>query len=315
MRIASVRVEHPIVQAGLGGGLARHGLAAAVSGAGGLGTLGMLSPADLRREILATKAETTKPIAVNILLPFVRAGHWEAAEAADVVVTFWGRPERHTARPWVHQSGSVEEAVAARDAGADGVIVQGIEAGGHVRGDLPALELLSQARHALPAGFPILVAGGIATAADVRTALDAGADGAVLGTRFLMSEESRAHAAYKERLLGAQRTVLTDLFGLGWPARHRVVPNAATARWGDRIPSWMHAMHRVTGSMSHVLPMSGAGRLAALQRPWFPLLSPKSATVDDAPSLVDSGPLYAGETVLRIHDLPSASSIVRALTA
>jgi NAD(P)H-dependent flavin oxidoreductase YrpB (nitropropane dioxygenase family) len=285
-----------------------------VSAAGGLGTIGMLSPHGLRSEIEAARALTTKPIAVNLLLPFARAAHFRAADEADTVFTFWGAPRRMTERTWIHQCGSVEEAVAARDAGADAVIVQGIEAGGHVRGDLPALELLSRARRALPAGYPILVAGGIATAADVRAALDAGADAAVLGTRFLLSDESRAHAEYKHRLLRAERTLLTDLFGLGWPARHRVVPNAATERWREHPPAWMSALHRASGSLSRALPVGGASPLGSLQRPWLPLLMPKSATVDDAPTLVDAGPLYAGETVLRIRELLPAAQIVSAVT-
>jgi nitronate monooxygenase len=225
-------VEHPIVQAGMGGGLAGHELAAAVSSAGGLGTIGILPAEALRREIDAARERAPgKPIAVNLLLPFARRAHWEVAEHADAVVTFWGRPRRRTERVWIHQCGSVEEAHAASEAGADAVIAQGREAGGHVRGELPALELLERVRAALPRDYPVLLAGGLAEAADVRAALEAGADATVLGTRFLMTEESGAHPAYKTLLVGASETVLTELFGLGWPAPHRVVPNAATERW------------------------------------------------------------------------------------
>ncbi len=313
MRIAGLRVDHPIVQAGLGGGLAGHRLAAAVSEAGGLGTLGMLSPGGLRRELLAARVLTSRPIAMNLLLPFVHRGHWEVSEEADAVFTFWGRPVRRTSRVWVHQCGSVDEARAARDAGADGVVVQGIEAGGHVRGDRPALDLLSAARRALPPEFPVLMAGGVATAEDVGRALDHGAEGAALGTRFLLSEESDAHEAYKQRLLVAERTLLTDLFGFGWPARHRVVPNAATERWGERPPGWLRAMNAMTGPLSRVVSVSGGARIAALQRRGLPLMTPKSLTVRDPSSLVDSAPLYAGETVLRIRALAPAAAILRAL--
>src|SRR5437764_11923443 len=132
--LESLGVELPIVQAGMGGGLAGHELAAAVSGAGGLGTIGILAPDALRREI-ALARETVggdAPLAVNLLLPFTRDSHWEAVSAADAVFTFWGRPRRRTEKVWIHQCGSVEEARAARDAGADAVIAQGVEAGGHV---------------------------------------------------------------------------------------------------------------------------------------------------------------------------------------
>jgi len=122
----------------MGGGLAGSLLAATVSEAGGLGTIGILAADDLGDEIAAAWRLTRRPVAVNLLLPFARREHFEAASHADVVVTFWGRPRRRTQRLWMHQCGSVEEALAARAAGADAVIAQGVEAGGHVRGRLPA---------------------------------------------------------------------------------------------------------------------------------------------------------------------------------
>jgi nitronate monooxygenase len=109
-------LEAPVVQAGMGGGIARHELAAAVSEAGGLGTIGILDAASLRHEVAAFRSRTDRPLAVNLLLPFARPQHWEAAQAADVVVTFWGAPRRRTARTWMHQCGSVAEALAARAA-------------------------------------------------------------------------------------------------------------------------------------------------------------------------------------------------------
>ena len=106
-------LEAPVVQAGMGGGLAGHELAATVSAAGGLGTIGFLAPDDLRDEIAAARKEANGPLAVNLLLPFARSAHFEAASDADVVVTFWGRPKRRTRKVWIHQCGSVEEAVQA----------------------------------------------------------------------------------------------------------------------------------------------------------------------------------------------------------
>src|SRR3954464_1752338 len=170
----------------MGGGISGHELAAAVSEAGGLGTIAVAGAAAIRHELAAARALTDRPIAVNVLLPFARGGWFKEAARADVVVTFWGRPKRRTPGVWLHQVGSVDEALAARAAGADAVIVQGVEAGGHVRGTTPALELLDQVRTALPKGFPLLLAGGIATRADVEMALEAGAEAAVAGTRFLL---------------------------------------------------------------------------------------------------------------------------------
>ena len=310
-------VDTPVVQAGMGGGLAGHELAAAVSAAGGLGTIGFLSPSDLRREIAAARRLSNRPLASNLLLPFVRRGHFEAASEADVVVTFWGTPARRTSKVWIHQCGSVEEALAAREAGADAVIAQGIEAGGHVRGTLPALELLTRLRSAMPDEYPILSAGGIVNISDVKGHLDAGADAVVCGTRFLLTQESGAHPTYKARLVAARETILTELFGAGWPAPHRVVPNQATARWlrqDARGPGWLRIFHRATAPVFSRVPAQLQFRLAATQAPNRPMFGPAAATAEGPPNLIDAGPLYAGESVDRVTDVRPAAELVRELT-
>ncbi len=308
--------EVPIVQAGMGGGLSRHELAAAVSEAGGLGTIAVHGAAAIRRELTAARALTGKPIAVNLLLPFARRDWFEAAAAADVVVTFWGAPKRRLPGVWIHQCGSVDEAHEAHAAGADAVIVQGVEAGGHVRGSVPALELLDRVKVALPAGYPLLLAGGIAERGDVVRALEMGANAAVAGTRFLLADESRAHPEYRRRLLAAEATFLTELFGTGWPAPHRVIANAATDRWlvGDaRVPTLNRMLNRLSGPGARYMPSSIQARLAHAQRPSSRLLSPQGPTDDGPANLLDAGPLYAGETVARIADVRPAAAIVHEL--
>jgi nitronate monooxygenase len=309
-------VELPVVQAGTGGGLAGHRLAAAVSAAGGLGTIGILAPEDLRAEISAARQLTDRPLAVNLLLPFARRAHFEAASDADVVVTFCGRPKRRTSKIWIHQCGSLEEALASRAAGADAVIAQGIEAGGHVRGTVPAAELLHRVRAALGDDYPVLSAGGVAEASDAKARLAAGAEAVVCGTRFLMTDESGGHPEYKARLLAARETVLTDLFGVGWPAPHRVVPNAATARWLDRnsrTPSLLRMFQKVTAPVFARVPVPMRFRLAATQKPSRPMFGPAAAIVDGPPNLIDAGPLYAGRCVDRIGDVRPAAELVREL--
>jgi nitronate monooxygenase len=300
----------------MGGGIAGHELAAAVSEAGGLGTIGLLPPPQLRRELDRARALTAKPVAVNVIQALSRPAHWEVARDADLVVTFWGPPRRRTARTWLHQCGSVEEARAAHAAGADGVIAQGVEAGGHVRGETPALELLERTRAALPDGFPVLVAGGIADASDVAQALDAGAAAAVLGTRYLLTEESGAHPDYKQRVREGSGTLLTQLFGAGWPGAHRVLANQATDRWlGDDPvgPGWLRALHRATAPLLARAPDAVTAGAAALQRPGSPLLSPQPPVAGGPPGLVEAGPLYAGETVSRLTDLRGAGELTREL--
>ena len=300
----------------MGGGLARHELAGAVSAAGGLGTIGLLAPDDLRSEIAAARRLSDRPLAVNLLLPFARRGHFEAASEADVVATFWGSPKRQTSKTWIHQCGSVKEVLAAREAGADAVIAQGVEAGGHVRGTEPAARLLAQVRDAVPDDYPVLSAGGIADAADVKARLDAGAEAVACGTRFLMTEESGAHSSYKARLVEGRETILTELFGAGWPAPHRVVPNQATARWlgrDPRGPGWLRMFHRATAPAFSKVPVPMQLRLAATQKPSWPMFGPAAATVDGPPNLIDAGPLYAGECIDRITDIRPAGELVREL--
>lgn len=311
-----IGVELPIVQAGMGGGVARHELAAAVSEAGGLGTIAVQGPAAIEREVAAARALTGRPIAVNVILHFARPSWFRAAEKADVVVTFWGTPRRRTSGVWMHQCGSVEEILAARAAGADAVIVQGFEAGGHVRGTVPALEFLDRARAAVGPDYPLLLAGGIAERADVTRAIDAGATAAVAGTRFLLSPESGAHADYKDRLLTADTTVVTELFGLSWPAPHRVVPNAATESQltaSGGVPLANRVINRLTAPTARYTPDWMLEAFVKRQAPESRFLTPLSA-VDTLPaSFVDAGPLYAGETVRRIRDVLPAADIVAAL--
>src|SRR5690349_7669328 len=315
----------------MGGGLSRHELAAAVSEAGGLGTIAVSGAEAIRRELAAARALTGRPLAVNLLLPFARRDWFEAAAGADVVVTFWGRPRRRTPGTWLHQCGSVDEAREAQAAGADGVIVQGVEAGGHVRGTVPALQLLEQARAALPPDYPLLLAGGVAEPGDVRATLEAGASAAVAGTRFLLAEESRAHPDYKQRLVGARETILTDLFGAGWPAPHRVVPNAATERQLGgvrpfpthrgrkderrlvRAPLANRALNRLLAPGARYTPASLQLAMMRRQRPGSRLLSPAGPTDDGPATLIDAGALYAGETVARVGDVRPAATLVREL--
>ncbi|HET7574812.1 MAG TPA: nitronate monooxygenase [Solirubrobacterales bacterium] len=330
-------VELPVVQAGMGGGISGHELAAAVSEAGGLGTIAVNGARAIERELAAARKLTGRPLAVNVLLPFARRDWFAAAAGADVVVTFWGRPRRRVGGCWIHQCGSVAEARAAHRAGADAAILQGVEAGGHVRGTTPALRLLEEARAALPAEFPLLLAGGIAEAADVRGALGEGAEGAVAGTRFLLSQESRAHPAYRDRLLAADGTMLTDLFGAAWPAPHRVIPNAATEHWLGpvggprgrafapirnksstapplvRAPWPNRAVNRLLAPGARYTPVSVQAWMARRQRPQSRLLSPAPPTRGAPDSLVEAGALYAGESVARIATLAPAAQLVRDL--
>jgi NAD(P)H-dependent flavin oxidoreductase YrpB (nitropropane dioxygenase family) len=321
-----IGLEHPVVQAGMGGGLVGAALAGAVSAAGALGTIGIL-PAPLFRAELHRARELApgRPVAANLLVPFTKAAHVGACvEAGAALVVFhgglgrrWFGTLREAAIPIFCTVGSVGQARAALAAGADGLVVQGVEAGGHLMGT-EALEMLLPHVRALDPDLPLLAAGGIADAADVARVLRAGATAAVAGTRFLLTTESRAHPEYKQRVAVATNTLRTTLFGFGWPLAHRVVPNAATDRWcgpeGD-VPAWLRAADRASGVLARATPVRAGTFLAAGQRVGMPLFGPSPPLAGMSDASVERTALYAGETVRRIGDVISAREAVDRLTS
>lgn len=225
----------PIQQAGMTR-VATPALAAAVSNAGALGMLAIGRPslATAATQVDELLARTDRPVGATFIVRFLDDAILEAIAARlRVLEFFWGWPEARLAQSgsitgW--QVGSVDEARAAQDAGCSYVIAQGVEAGGHVRGTTPWRDLLADVRDAVE--IPVLASGGIATAALVRNALELGADGVRVGTRFVAATESEAHPYYVERLVaaGAGDTVLTDAFSVGWPdAPHRVLASSVAA--------------------------------------------------------------------------------------
>ena len=185
----------------MGGGLAGPELAGAVAVAGGLGTLGLSPPAELRKAVRQVRdAAPDRSVAVNLLMPFVRRSHVHACVESEIDVAVIAFGMDRTMLQWLSEHGvfifvmvgTEEQAQRAIVCGADGLIAQGCEAGGHIAGDAPALTFLPRVLE-MARGTPVLLAGGIATADDTRAALAAGAAGVVAGTRFLLTEEARAH--------------------------------------------------------------------------------------------------------------------------
>ena len=180
----------------------------------------------------------------------------DAAGRSPLIEFFWGSPDGELVRT-VHdgggragwQVGSADEAKAARDAGCDIIVAQGIEAGGHVRGTVGLLPLLDEVRRAVD--LPVIAAGGIGTGRAMAAALTAGADAVRIGTRFVAAAEASAHPNYVDALIAATAddTVLTTAFGAGWPdAPHRVLRSAIVA--GEKLgpaqswtPDWPQSTH------------------------------------------------------------------------
>ncbi len=326
--LETLGLQYPVAQAGMGGGMgggvAGGELAGAVSAAGALGTVGMTDPRTFATELRrAATLAGKRPVAANLLVPFIRKAHIDACitGGAALVVLHGGISARWMAAlssagtRVLSTVGSARQAHRALAAGADGLVVQGVEAGGHLMAGRPLAVTLPEVLEVAD-GAPVLAAGGVAGAADVRRLLAAGAIGAVAGTRFLLTEESRAHPEYKQRVLHAQRTIRTMVFGMGWPLPHRVVPNAATDRWcarNDLGPRWVRALSRASAPLGWMLPLSALDTLASLQHLAAPLYTPALPLAGMNAKVVDHTALYAGETIRHIHDIVTAAEAVAQL--
>ena len=191
------------------------------------------------------------------------------------------------------------------------MIAQGVEAGGHVRGTAPARSCSSVSRAALPDGYPLLLPVGSPSGPMSCRALEAGAEGAVAGTRFLLSDESRAHPAYRRAPAGGRRDdphrALRRRLAGAPPGRRQRRDRAPPRAQGPRGPWLNRAINRLSGGpASRYAPAAAAAAPGRTQRPDGRLLTPQGPIDDGPATLVDAGPLYPGDTVARIDDVLAA---------
>jgi NAD(P)H-dependent flavin oxidoreductase YrpB (nitropropane dioxygenase family) len=217
-------------------------LVTAVSASGALGTLaGSWTPADeLGEQVRSLRALSEEPFCVNLILAFEQRDRLIVAlqAGAKVVSLSWGVDAeliglaRDAGAFVLVQVGTVDEATAAARAGADALIVQGVEAGGHIQATRPLVGLLREIRPRLEVA--LVAAGGIADSISFREAREAGADAVACGTVFLAAEEADVHPTYLDRLIAADSsdTTVTSVFDGGWPdAPHRVIRNHTVTAW------------------------------------------------------------------------------------
>lgn len=306
-------IEHPVFAAGMGGGVSGPELVAAVSNAGGCGVLGMggLPAPFIREQIRATRALTNKAFGVNLLLPLLQGDEVQAclSEGVAFLVLFWGDSAPHIAAAHargvrvVVQVGSVADARRAAEAGADALIAQGMEAGGHVMATTSLFALLPAVAAAV-APLPVLAAGGIADGRGLAAALALGAQGVSMGTRFLTSDEAFAAPEYKQRVVQARAadTVRTALFDVGWPdAAHRVLRNRAYADW-EAAGSPASGQRPGEGGVIGTMPVAGA----ETEIPRYSVFMPLRGFSGE----LESAALYAGETCELIDTIRSAADIL-----
>jgi NAD(P)H-dependent flavin oxidoreductase YrpB (nitropropane dioxygenase family) len=293
-------IEHPIALGGMGS-VYSPALVAAVSRAGGFGAMGChhLSPDQLRAGTAAVRERTNKPFALNFLLFDVIEESFAAALALRPPAMAFAWPRRdqdlksYVARAHgagckvTIMAGGVPEAVKAAEAGADIIIAQGTEGGGHV-GWQASLVLVPMVVDAV-APIPVLAAGGIADGRGLAAAIALGADGVLLGTRFLASEESPLHPNFKQAIVDSDGhdTLLSEIpdiaAGKVWPgAMSRSKRNRFIERWAGR--EWALRQQQ---AQAHAMVQAAR----------------KSGDVDEAP-------LSMGQDAGLIHDIPAAGEIV-----
>jgi NAD(P)H-dependent flavin oxidoreductase YrpB (nitropropane dioxygenase family) len=289
---------------------ARMVSAAAEAGALGILPIWLLRPAEAVALIKATRALTERRFAVNIRADLNQ--HDLIAAAADEGIAlfhlFWGDPGssasivRSRAGRLLVTVSDADTTKAALDAGAAGLIAQGVEAGGHVFGTMPLAELVPLVVD-LAGEVPVAAAGGLVERSDVERALALGASAAVIGTRLVATEESEAHPRYKQALVQAHPgdAVLTGCFDIGWPdAPHRVLRN-------DTLSTWERSGRPPSGSRPGEGEITMHNGEASFPR--YHCMPPHVGMIGD----VDAAALYAGCGVGRIPRISSVAEVINEL--
>lgn len=310
--------DYGVVQAPLGPDISGPELAAAVANAGGIGLLRLPdwpAPDHVRELVRRTRSLTERPFGAAIVLAFPHEENLRVVleEKLAVLQVYWGEfpkervDEAHRAGVKVlHQIGNLEEAAKAKEAGVDGIIVQGREAGGHVIGQEGLLPLLPRVVDLVSdSTIPVIGAGGIVDGRGYAAALALGADGVCLGTRFTATEESFAHPLYKKKLIEMNCTDYTNVFGRArWPgAPQRVLKTPFYVEWKNLPDHETEETQPIIGqSIIH-------GVHEDVRR--FAGTVPNATTTGD----INSMAMYAGQGVGLITEIIPAGEVVKRLVA
>ena len=311
-----LNIRVPIWNAGMGIGIAGPELAAGVSNARGLGVLGSggLTPDEIRAQIVAFRRLSSRAFGVNIILPLIASHEIETCfdERVPLMILFWGDVAPYIKDAHrrdiliVAQCGDAEEASIAADAGVDGIIIQGTEAGGHVKAHTPLKSNLAQTLAAVTP-LPVIAAGGIATGKDIATAILDGASAVSIGTRFLATREALVTDDYKQHILDASAsdTVLTELFDMGWPnAQHRVIRNQSYQVWESAGKATSGQREGENEPIGYVTLPSGKQEI-----PRYTIFPPLPNVDADPNDLA----LYAGESCDRVNDILTVDALMEQL--
>lgn len=315
--------KHPIAAAGMAFAGMGAGFVKACADSGiypAMAAVGVIPPELVAISLKEVRASGVDSFNLNFITPYCTDAHIDLCvrERIPVVSFHWGIP----AAPWMNalraagckvwlQVGSAEEAVAAVKAGADLIVAQGSEAGGHNRGILPTFVLVREVVDALADhGSPlVLAAGGITDGRAVAAALALGADGAWIGTRLVATQESEAHVEYKRRIVtsSGNDTVLTHLFGRHHPDFNpmRVLRNRVVTEWHDRSAE----VPADNSGEPTIGQMTVMGQMTPLKR--FTNLVPMRDATGDFEEL----PLLAGQGIASIRDVPTMRTAIDQMMA
>lgn len=291
-------------------GAAGPELVAAVCNAGGFGVIPLWGkPADqVHHGIDQLRALTSRNFAVNLNLSFPYREQLDACIEQQVfaVSLFWGMEPTaiETAKSGglvvMVSVGSANEARIAADAGADVIVAQGWEAGGHVWGQVATMALVPAVVDAVD--VPVIAAGGIADGRGLAAALMLGASGVWIGTRFLASTEATIHETYQRGILGAsenQTGWYRDLYDVGWPnAPHRALSNSTSRTWESAGSVAVGARPNEGGVIGH----RPTGEPVVRYQSYTPL----PGTAGD----IEAMSLWAGQGVSLVRETMPAAQIV-----
>jgi nitronate monooxygenase len=306
-------LDVPIFQAPTGS-IAGPELCAAISQAGAMGAMALTwaDPDVAVAQVRQVRAVTDRPFLVNYVLKSPPRSLDAVLEASVPIIAFsWGDAAPYAKS--VHHAGAllgvqvtnVEGAQHALDIGADFLICQGIEAGGHVQSTMPLWELLPLVVKAA-GNVPVVASGGIGDGAGIAKALSLKASSAMLGTRFVATQESRAHEDYKQRLVESKagESALTVCFDGGWPyAAHRVLRNRTLSDW-EAVGCPPPGQRPGEGEITAKTP---SGEAIVRYEDTAPRVGFAGTVLEMA--------LYAGTSCGAIHDLPPARELIARLWA
>lgn len=304
-----MKIKYPIIQAPTGG-VATPELAIAVAEQGVLGALPLTwtSPQNAYKDVKTVQSGTNGSFFANFLLQFEAKSLESTLSAGVKVVQFsWGIPSPEIVKK-LRTNGvimgiqvtSEASALAALNAGADYLVCQGTEAGGHVHASRPLADALQRVL-SVAGDTPVAASGGIATGKDMRRYLEMGAAAVVMGSRFVASLESAAHTEYKASLVQAtsEDTVFTVCLNKGWPnATHRILRNNTFEMWEAAGCPPLEKSPGVDDAVAHQSNGNALSRYSSA--------TPNIGMTGQVTDLA----MYAGKGVDHINDIPSVAEII-----